>query len=73
LNRSVLVREILIGLVLAAFGTPLARSLLFNVSRFDPFSFIAVSLQLILVALIASYVPARRAVKVDPVVALRQE
>jgi len=64
---------VVIGLVLAAFGTPLARSLLYNVSPFDPFSFVAVSLLLVLVALIASYVPARRAMKVDPVVALRQE
>jgi len=64
---------VVIGLVLAAFGTPLTRSLLYNVSPFDPFSFIAVSLLLVVVALVASYVPARRAMKVDPVVALRQE
>jgi ABC-type lipoprotein release transport system permease subunit len=64
---------VVIGLVLAAFGTPLTRSLLFNISPFDPFSFIAVSLLLVVVALTASYVPARRAMKVDPVVALRQE
>ena len=64
---------VVIGLVLAAFGTPLARSLLYNVSPFDPFSFVAVSLLLIGVALAAGYVPARRAMKVDPVVALRQD
>ena len=64
---------VVIGLVLAAFGTPLTRSLLFNISPFDPFSFIAVSLLLVAVALMASYIPARRAMKVDPVVALRQE
>lgn len=64
---------VVIGLVLAAFGTPLTRSLLFNISPFDPFSFIAVSLLLVVVALMASYIPARRAMKVDPVVALRQE
>ena len=63
---------VVLGLVLAALGTPLARSLLYNVSPFDPFSFIAVSLFLVAVALVASYVPARRATKVDPVVALRQ-
>ncbi|HKE88277.1 MAG TPA: ABC transporter permease [Vicinamibacterales bacterium] len=62
-----------IGLVLAAFGTPVTRSLLYKVSPFDPFSFIAVSILLMLVALLASYVPARRAMRVDPVVALRQE
>jgi putative ABC transport system permease protein len=63
---------VVIGLVLAGFGTPLTRSLLYNVSPFDPFSFVAVSLFFVAVALIASYVPARRAMKVDPVVALRQ-
>ena len=61
-----------LGLVLAALGTPLARSLLYNVSPFDPLSFFAVSMFLVGVALVASYVPARRATRVDPVVALRQ-
>jgi putative ABC transport system permease protein len=62
-----------VGLVLAAFGTPLTRRLLYQVSPFDPFSFIAVSMLLLAVAVMASYVPARRAMNVDPVVALRQE
>jgi putative ABC transport system permease protein len=62
-----------IGLVLAALGTPLTRSLLYDVSPFDPFSFAAVSVLLTVVALLASYFPARRALKVDPVIALRQE
>jgi putative ABC transport system permease protein len=62
---------IVIGLVLAAFGTPLARSLLYNVSPFDPFTFIAVSMFLLSVAFLASFVPARRATRVDPLVALR--
>jgi predicted permease len=64
---------VIIGLALAALGTPLARSLLYNVSPFDPVSFVAVSFFFIAIALLASYVPARRAMKVDPVVALRQE
>jgi putative ABC transport system permease protein len=61
------------GLGLAALGTPLARSLLYNVSPFDPFTFTAVSAFLLGVALLASFVPARRATRVDPVVALRGE
>jgi putative ABC transport system permease protein len=64
---------VVIGLVLAAFGTPLTRRLLYGVSPFDPFSFVAVSLLLLAVAVMASYLPARRAMSVDPVVALRQE
>jgi putative ABC transport system permease protein len=64
---------VLVGLLLAAGGTPLARSLLYQVSPFDPFSFTAVSMFLIGVALVASYVPALRATRVDPLVALRDE
>jgi putative ABC transport system permease protein len=64
---------VVIGLILAAFGTPLARSLLFNVSPFDPVSFAAVSILLLAVALMASYVPARRATSVAPGAALRQD
>ena len=62
-----------IGLALAASGMPLARSLLYNVSPFDPLTFITVSFFLLAVAFLASFVPARRATRVDPLIALRGE
>jgi putative ABC transport system permease protein len=65
------------GLVLGLAGVfGLARtmkSLLFGVSDADPWTIGAVALSLMLVGILACYVPARRATKVDPMVALRYE
>jgi putative ABC transport system permease protein len=62
-----------VGLVAALALSRVLRSLLFRISPYDPMSFIGVVLLLTLVALIATLVPARSAMKVDPVVALRHE
>ena len=62
-----------IGVGAALWLTPLMRSLLFGVTAHDPRTFAAVAALLIFVALLASYIPARRATLVDPIVALRYE
>ena len=64
---------IVIGCALAAAAMPAARSLLYKVSPFDPVTFVGVAVFLAGVAFIASFLPARRATKVDPVIALRGE
>jgi putative ABC transport system permease protein len=64
---------VLIGII-ASFGlTRLMTKLLFSVSPADPATFAAVAIVLVLVALLASYVPARRTLRVDPMIALRHE
>ena len=64
---------VVIGVVGSYFVTPILETQLVNVSPTDPLSFIGVSIFLTGVAFIASYVPARRAMAVDPLVALRAE
>jgi predicted permease len=62
-----------IGLFAAALLTGLIKSMLFGVSTTDPLTFAGVGILLSLVALAACYIPARRAMRVDPIVALRCE
>jgi putative ABC transport system permease protein len=61
------------GLVASAAATRLLLGMLFGVTPLDPMTFIAVSVVFALIAALASYLPARRAAKVDPLIALRYE
>ena len=63
----------LLGLVSAAFFTRLQTSLLYGVNSLDPLTYIAVAVLFCLLAGVASFIPARRASRIDPVRALRAE
>jgi predicted permease len=63
---------VVVGLILSGIMAPLISSLLYGVRPIDPEVFIAVPLILMVVVLLASYIPARRAARVSPIVALRE-
>src|SRR4029079_19511201 len=61
-----------IGLILSGIMAPLMSSSLYGVRPLDPQVFVAVPLMLMAIVLLASYIPARRAARVNPIVALRR-
>jgi ABC-type antimicrobial peptide transport system permease subunit len=82
--RSILVMVVRQGLTVAAVGvgigltgafglTRLMRRLLFGTEATDPFTFTAIALLLAAIALVASFVPALRAARIDPMISLRSE
>jgi len=72
-NLRVVALGLALGLLCAIPATRLLRGLLFQVGPNDPVTFVAIGVTLTLVALVASYLPARRGTRIDPVVTLKAE
>jgi putative ABC transport system permease protein len=72
-GARLLLAGVFAGVIASAGALQILRSMLFGASPVDPGVFALVSLLLVIVALLASYIPARRAASVDPMIALRSE
>jgi len=68
-----LIAGLVVGLIAAAVATRALRTLLFGITPLDPTTFVVVAAALVVIATVATYLPARRATRVDPLVALRAE
>jgi ABC-type antimicrobial peptide transport system permease subunit len=72
-GAKVVIAGVVVGVVVAVLSTRLLNTLLFGVDAVSPAVFAAVSAMMILVGLLASYIPARRASRVNPIASLRLE
>jgi ABC-type antimicrobial peptide transport system permease subunit len=72
-SLSLTLKGLLMGLLVSAAATRLLSRFLYGVSPVDPLAFAASALAWILISMIAGYIPSRRAMKIDPLVALRYE
>jgi len=72
-GMAMVVAGVVVGLGISVLFTRSLSSLLFGIGSFDAASFLSTAALLILVALAACWIPARRAMRVDPIVALRYE
>jgi predicted permease len=72
-TMTLVIAGAIIGITCGLIVTRMVTNLLYGVSAVDPVTFVGMPLLLLLVALMASYLPARRATKIDPMVALRRD
>jgi predicted permease len=72
-GMALAVSGVSLGLAAAFLLTRLIRSLLFGIEQTDPLTFAGISLLLAMIALFASYIPAQRAARIDPLISLRSE
>ena len=72
-GMTLTISGVVIGLLIALIATRVMVSLLFEVSAIDPMTFAGVALFLTFVALLACYIPTQRAIKIDPLTAIREQ
>jgi len=72
-GMSLTLAGLVIGIVAGTFVTRVLTDMLFGVTPRDPLTFVGVPALLLVVALLACYIPARRATRIDPLIALRSE